>query len=384
MTRPTAVYIGFIGKLPIAGMALANIHAMIGLRDIGYRVHYVERQNFEGDCYDPRTNEMTSDPSTALAYLADLLPRYGFDGHDFSFIDTKNQCHGVGWPELRRIVQDADFVMDMGTGTWFDELAVCARRAFVDVNPMFTQAAMLNPESHESRAVHHFTTLFTEAMRIGQPGCLIPLVGREWIPSRPAVATSIWQADTNGRGGPVTALMNWSSGTAVTHEGRTFGYKDQSFSPFMTLPSRTSWPCSIAIGGRAPREQLGDAGWHVESALGATLTIDRYQEFVAQSAADLGIVKHAYVESRCGWFSDRSTCYLAAGRPVLHQDTGLRDLYPTGEGLLLFSTPEEAVEGLNAIERDYERHARAARAIAEEHFESSTVMRQMLTDAGWL
>jgi hypothetical protein len=384
MKTPTAVYIGFIGKIPIAGMALANIHAMLGLREIGYRVHYVERQNLPNDCYDPRTNEMTSDPSAALACIGQILPRYGFGARDFSFIDTKNQCHGSGWPELRRTLEQADFVMDMGTGTWFDELGLCPRRAFVDVDPMFTQTDMLRPGSLKALAVEHFDTVFTEGMRVGQPDCLVPLAGRRWIPSRPAIATSIWSADTAGLGGPLTALMNYSSGKAVTHDGRVFGYKDRAFSPFMTLPSRTSWACHLALGGLAPRDQLKDAGWKVESALGATLTIDTYQQFVARSAADLGIAKHAYVESRCGWFSDRSTCFLAAGRPVLHQDTGLRDLYPTGEGLLLFSTLDEVVEGLRAIELDYARHARAARAIAEECFEASKVMRKMLNDAGWV
>src|SRR5262249_22768768 len=124
-------------------------------------------------------------------------------------------------------------------------------------------------------------------------------------------------------------------------------------------------------------------GWRLVNPLEATRTIESYSTFIAESWADFGIAKHAYVASRSGWFSDRSTCFLAAGRPVLHQDTGCSDWLPTGEGVILFSDAESALEGLCEIEKDYPRHSRAARVLAEQYFEAQTVIGRMLEDAGF-
>ncbi len=383
MTNPTAVVIGFIGKLPLAGMALANLHSMAGLEALGYHVHYVERQNAPNECYDPRTYQMTDDPAAALAFLETVLPRYGLTRSDYSFIDREHQCHGSGWVALREALQRADFVVDLGTATWFDELELCPRRAFLDADPMFTQVELLSGQGRKVDSLEHYGTFFTEGLRIGMPDCAIPSAGKRWLPLRTAVATNFWQADATGRECPITTLMNWSSGSEFEYEGRTYGYKNQEFERFMDLPARTHRSLVVAMGGAAPREQLENIGWRIESALAVTETIEAYQKFIAGSAADLGIAKHAYVTSRCGWFSDRSTCYMAAGRPVLHQDTGLGDCLPTGEGVLLFSTLDELLEGLKEIDVDYVRHSRAARAIAEEYFEASKVMKQMIRDAGW-
>ena len=151
----------------------------------------------------------------------------------------------------------------------------------------------------------------------------------------------------------------------------------------MTLPGRAPGTLVLAVGGSsAPRPALASAGWRLADPLASTCDAHAYRSFISASRADLGIAKHAYVASRSGWFSDRATCFLASGRPVLHHDTGFTDWLPTGEGVLAFSTPDEVIECLARLEADYERHARAARRIAEEHFEAAAVIRRMLDDAG--
>jgi hypothetical protein len=177
--------------------------------------------------------------------------------------------------------------------------------------------------------------------------------------------------------------MNWAAGPDVTYDGRTYGHKGREFERFIVLPQRTHREFRIAAGGPTPQERLHEYGWVLEDPLAISRTVEQYQQFIARSWADFGIAKHAYVASRSGWFSDRSTCYLAAGRPVLHQDTGFGDWLPTGEGVLSFSTMVEVLEGLARVDADYERHARAARAIAEEHFEAAKVIGRMLDDAGF-
>jgi hypothetical protein len=368
--KPQAVVVGFIGKLPYAGMSLYNLHYIDGLESLGYEVHYVERINKAQECYNPETRAATDDPAFAIEYLRGQVSR-------FSFIDRENRCHGLGWGVLRSTLQEADFVLTLADPTWFDELEICPRRAFVDGDPMFTQIEKMD-------TLAHYPTLFTYCTRMGQPDCAVPQMGRDWIATRPVVSTSRWNVTQGNRSAPVTGLMHWASGSDITSGGRTYGHKNREFERFLDLPRRTSHPFVLALGGsRAPRELIREHGWQLVNPLEMTGTIPAYREFIHGSCADFGVAKHAYVASRCGWFSDRSTCFLAAGRPVLHQDTGCGDWLPTGSGALLFSDVESAVDVLRRVEMDYDCQARAARSLAEEYFEASTVINHMLEEAGF-
>jgi glycosyl transferase family 1 len=381
--RPLAVVCGFIAKLPVAGMTLYNTHYLEGLQELGYDVFYVERQNESDECYDPRTNGMTDDSSFGRDYLARELHALGISG--YAFIDLDGTCHGAGWNVLEETLAHADFVLTLADPTWFDELELCTRRAFVDGDPLFTQAAMLSSDETPEKRVANYETLFTYATRLGADDCTVPDVGRSWITTTPVVATRRWPVDLppEPRKLPVTNVLNWSAWSDIRLNGSTYGHKNRSFEPFLDLPARTRDELVLAVGGPAPKEILLDSGWTLVDPIAATTSLDTYRDFIARSKADLGIAKHAYVASRCGWFSDRSTCYLAAGRPVLHQDTGFTDWLEPGEGVLAFSEPDDVVAALEELDRDYERHARAARRIAEEVFEARVVVGEMLDAAGF-
>jgi len=382
-SRPLAVVCGFIAKLPVAGMTLYNTHYIEGLQELGYDVFYVERQNDSGECYDPRANGMTDDSSFGRAYLARELQVLGVTG--YAFVDLEGTCHGAGWKELEATLARADFVLTVADPTWFDELELCPRRAFVDGDPLVTQAGMLSSEETPEKRVANYGTLFTYATRLGAADCTVPDAGRTWIPTTPVVATRRWHADVpaSPRALPVSNILNWSASSDVRLNGTTYGQKSRSFEPFLDLPGRVPGELVLAVGGPAPKELLRECGWTLVDPIAATTTIDTYRDFIARSRADLGVAKHAYVASRCGWFSDRSTCYLAAGRPVLHQDTGFTDWLEPGEGVLAFSDPDDVVAALEELDRDYERHARAARRIAEEVFEARVVVGAMLDAAGF-
>jgi hypothetical protein len=383
MTKPLAAVAGFIGKWPVAGMSLYNLHYILGLQALGYEVHYIERQNVPEECYDPEANAVTDDPRYALAYLGRLLPRFGISGDRFSFIDRQDRCHGSGWSALRAALAQADFLLTLADATWFGELERCPRRGFVDGDPLFTQVAMVQAEEPLATALAHYDTLFTYGIRMGRPDCTIPAAGRTWLPARPVVETRLWDPTPAAGPLPVSTLMNWSAWKDITFEGRVYGHKNREFERFIDLPRRTAQPFALAVGGPAPKERLRAHGWQLVDPLAVTKTMEAYPAFIASSRADFGIAKHAYVASRSGWFSDRSACYLAAGRPVLHQDTGLGDWLPTGEGVLLFSDVEGVLEALGRLDADYERHARAARRIAEDHFEAAKVVGRMLDEAGF-
>lgn len=383
MFKPIAIVIGFIGKLPMAGMSLYNVHYIIALQTLGYEVHYVEHQNSEYECYDPNTDTMTNDPSYAIDYLGSLLRQFSMTPEHYSFIDLDNRCYGSGWNILRGTLNHADFILTLCDPTWFDELERCPQRAFVDGDPLFTQVEISDGKGIKAEALKKYGILFTYGVRIGKKGCTIPTAGRKWIPTRPVVATELWKPTPAGFALPVTALMHWAAGGDVTYNAQVYGHKNKEFERFIQLPRIIKKPFDLAIGGPAPKERLRKYGWNLVNPLTTSKTIKSYKEFIGGSYADLGIAKHAYVASRSGWFSDRSTCYMAGGRPVLHQDTGCGDWLPTGEGVLLFSDIKDVLEALISLDKDYERHSRAARRIAEEHFEAAKVVGRMLDDAGF-
>jgi hypothetical protein len=385
MTRPLAVAVGFIGKSPLAGMTLYNLHYLAGLQDLGYDVHYVEQQNSPWDCYDPAAGTFTEDPAYGVRYLSETLARYVGLGPDrFSFLDLQGRCHGSGWEALRTTLESADFLLTLEDGTWSDEFERCPRRAFLDGDPLFTQVDLLEGETDKAAAVQRYDVLFTYCTRMGAPDCTVPSAGREWLPTRPAVATRLWNPAPTAKARALTTVMHWGAWRDYEYDGRVYGHKNRELERFMELPLLSEHEFVLAVGGgSAPKDHLAEAGWSVLESADVTRDINVYTAFIDGSFADFGVAKHAYVASRGGWFSDRSTCYLAAGRPVLHQETGFSDWLPTGEGVLAFESVNDVLVALEELERDYERHASAARGIAEEYFEAENVIGQMLDAASF-
>jgi hypothetical protein len=377
------VVAGFIGKLPMAGMALYNLHHIAGLQELGYDVHYVEQQNGRDDYYDPQRDEMTDSVEYGVEWVEAALRHVNVGRESFSVIDIERKCHGSGWRSLQAALERADFILNIADATWFDELELCPRRIFVDGDPLFTQAAMLRSRRLAER-ISNYGVLFTYCSRMGKPDCSVPDAGRKWIATRPAVCTRMWATDLPplARDLPVTTLMNWSAGGEVELRGRSYGQKGQEFERFIDLPRIARDRFAVAVGGPAPRDLLREHGWEVIDPLLVTGSLDSYRRFIARSRADFGIAKNAYVASHSGWFSDRSTCYLASGRPVLHQETGFSEWLPVGEGVFTFATMDEALLALTELNADYTRHSKAARAIAADYFEARTVIGRMLETAG--
>jgi hypothetical protein len=382
MSKPLAILIGFIGKSPVAGMSMFVLHYVAGLQSLGYEVHYLERLNAPFECYNPTDHSFTDQTDYALAYLEGRLSGFGISRNEYSFIDRENRCHGSGWAGLCAALDRADFVLNLCEATWFDDLERCPLRAFVDGDPLFTQVAAAEGQGPKTAVLEHYNRLFTYGVRIGKPDCTVPAAGRTWIPAHALIATRLWDVAEANQALPVTTVMNWGAWEDVSYDGRVYGHKGREFERFFDLQRFTGQPFELAVGGPMPRERLIDHGWQLLDAAKTTLNLENYRRFIASSKADFGIAKHAYVASRCGWFSDRSTCYLASGRPVLHQDTGFGDWLPTGEGVLKFSEVADVLECLRRLDLDYACHSRAARQIAEEHFEAATVLGKMLDQAG--
>jgi hypothetical protein len=167
-------------------------------------------------------------------------------------------------------------------------------------------------------------------------------------------------------------------GTA-TVDGVIYGGKHAEFGKVINLPRRTSQVLELAIGGgEPPIDFLRQHGWHVIEGYAVSSDPWKYREYVCTSKAEFSVAKHAYVATRSGWFSCRSACYLAAGKPVVVQDTGFSKCLPTGEGILAFSTEDEALEAIERVNRDYQRHTSAAACLAREFFDADRVLRALL------
>jgi hypothetical protein len=195
---------------------------------------------------------------------------------------------------------------------------------------------------------------------------------------------SAWPVRRANPDAPWTTVGNWRGYGSIQHGGVLFGQKAHSLRQFMSVPkrSREHFVLALAIHQDEGNDltALADNGWCLVDPARVAATPDDYQAFIHSSKAEFGIAESGYVAAQCGWFSDRSVCYLASGRPVLAQDTGLAGVLPTGEGLLTFSTQDDAVAGIEAISGDYPRHARAARVVAEECFDSGRVLRRRIEE----
>ena len=188
----------------------------------------------------------------------------------------------------------------------------------------------------------------------------------------------VTQAPTRG----LTTIANWRAYGSIEHDGVLHGQKCHALRPLMGLPATVGLPFELALAIHEDEtrdlDALAASGWRLLDAVDAAGTPARYQAFIQSSTAEFGLAKSGYVVSRSGWVSDRSAAYLASGRPVIAQDTGAGEALPTGEGLFLFSDAEGVGEAVEAIQGDYARHARAARALAEAHFDSDRVLTRLL------
>jgi hypothetical protein len=158
--------------------------------------------------------------------------------------------------------------------------------------------------------------------------------------------------------------------------------KSDSFGSYLDLPERVGPILELAVGSpTAPRDLLRAKGWTVSDPIEAARTPWSYQHYIQQSKAEFGVAKHGYVVTRSGWFSERSAAYLSSGRPIIVQETGFSDWLQTGAGVIPFSTPEDALAGIEEINSHYDFHCRAARAVAEEYFDSDKVLSRLIDKA---
>ena len=378
--RLRIVVLGYVVRAGMGGMAWHYLHYVLGLSLLGHDVHYIEDS---GDdtwcCYDAERDVTDSDASYGLAFMGRCAERLGI-GERWAYYDA----HGGGWagPNADHAVstcRDADVVVNVSGANvlrgWFDGVD---RKVLVDTDPAFTQVRnLVDPAFRERTEMHDVFVTFGES--IGLDDCRIPDDGFDWRPTRQPVVLDAWPHGPPPAGAAFTTVMQWRTKNAQTYSGTRYGTKEDSFAPFRDLPGSVDQTLELALGGKdAPRDRLRASGWRIRDPRGVAADPWRYQRYLLGSRAELSIAKHGYVASGSGWFSERSACYLAAGRPVVAHDTGFGAHLPTGCGLLAFGSPEEAAESIRSVDSDYDRHSTAARAIAAERFAHERVLGELL------
>ena len=372
------VVLGYIVRGPLGGLVWHHLQYVLGLVRLGHDVTFVEdSDDHPWSCYDPKRHVTDTDPSHGLRVAAELFGRVGLADR-WAYHDAhRSHWHGPLAERAAAICGRAELVLNLGgvnpVRPW---LAGAPARVLVDTDPVFTQIRHLHDEAARERAGQH-----TSFLSFGENVENLPDDGLPWRPTRQPVVLDLWRATPGPDDGRFTTVMQWESYPPVEHEGRRYGMKSDSFRPYLDLPRRTGARLELALGTPdAPRTALTGHGWKLANPLEVAADAWAYQRYIRGSKGEFAVAKNGYVAARCGWFSERSACYLASGRPVVTQNTGFSERLPTGAGLLAFSTPDEAVAAVAEVEGDYEAHCEAGRALAEAEFDAASVLTRLLEE----
>ena len=369
---PTDHRVGIHYSHPLGGLAWHHLQFVLGLARLGHDVLFIEDSDDYPSCVH-LDHEVNDDPSEGLAFAENAFERLGIAGRFAYFDAPRQEWLGPAAHIAHGFCVDAQVVINISgvnpVRSWWRNVPI---RILIDTDPGFLQIRHLQSEAAHTLANAH-NVFFTFGEKIADKDCSIPDDGFPWRPTRQPVVLDAWPVTRPSRDHPFTTVMQWDSYESLTHHGRQYGMKSESFRQFCDLPRRCNVPLLLGIGGNShpPHKYLEEQGWLLRNAIEFTRSPWQYQHFIQHSAGEFSVAKQGYVASNSGWFSERSANYLASGRPVVLQDTGFSDILPTGEGLLTFRTPEEAVESLERVRRDLERHSCAARAIAAEYFDAN-------------
>jgi hypothetical protein len=375
---------GILGRYPFGGVTWQALHHLAALDRLGFDVWYVE--DSDAQFSHPQTYQHTMDPTANVEYVVRQLDRIGLaDRWAIRVPGSSKVLSSRSAPELKELYATADLVLNIcGSQDLLPHHSAIGFLAYLETDPVAEQVRLASGDPRRRTDFDRYDALFTYGENLGQSDCLVPETGHKWISTRPAVCVDWWETGTAPR--PVlTTVANWR------HDGNDVRWQDQTwhwskhleFQRFIDLPRLAKLPIELALGGatEAEEDELLACGWTIVSSIADP---DDYKAYIQRSAGEFTVAKEQYVAPRSGWFSDRSACYLAAGRPVVTQDTSFGKFVPTGNGLFAYSTVEEAAAAIDAIASNYEHHSAAAREIARDYFDAERLMRQMLEQVGLL
>ena len=382
------VILGIMGRTPVAGVAWQALHYLEGFRRLGHDVYYVE--DTQGWPYNPETG--ADNCAYTVAYINRLMTWCNLgDRWAFRDVSDENRLYGLSERQLKDALNDADAIINVtGSTELQNDYLDIPFRVYLETDPGVPQIEVAQGKRYTIDFLSAHTDHFTFAESVGNPDCLLPTTQFNYRPTRQPVVLDWWHLDSAPAlswepirmdTAPFTTIATWQQRNEIVWKGELYTWsKDRQFLRFIDLPTRSRRPFELALACDDPAavDLLKCHGWQVVDALPLTKDIFPYRQYIGASRGEFTVAKEQYTRLRTGWFSDRSASYLAAGRPVITQDTGFPMILPTGEGLFAFSTIDEILASLDEIETSYSRHSRAAQEIAAEYFRAETVVANLL------
>jgi hypothetical protein len=387
------IVLGIMGRTPVAGVAWQALHYIEGIRRLGHEVYYVE--DTQTWPYNPET--AASDSAYTVKYIDRLMNWCGLGaGWAYCDVSQNGRVWGLAESQLATLFQEADALINVtGSSVLQESHLKVPVRIYLETDPGVPQIELAQGNQYTLDLLGAHTHHFTFAENYGARECRLPVGPFAYRRTRQPVVLDWWLQDaslklngsrTSSPAAKFTTIATWKQSNDIHWNDEIYTWsKDRQFLQFVDLPARSgqSFELALACSDSEAIARLEAHGWEVSDALALTEDILPYRDFIAGSRGEFTVAKDQYVRLRTGWFSDRSACYLAAGRPVITHDTGFGSILPTGQGLFAFATIEDALAALDAINSDYERHARAARAISQEYFAAEVVLQKLFADVGF-
>lgn len=372
----------YMFRYPLGGMLSWVLQYLLGLKDLGHDVYFVEKYGYANACYNPVREVMSDDCSYGLRVVSKLLAGFGLE-KKWCFVERGGCYHGLSRAAIEEVFRTADLFIDMGThGSWAEEASWRPRRVLIDGEPGYTQIKMAKKLAAKV-PLAEYDYYYTNGKNVGLDGNPTPTLGIQWGHLFHPVKTDVFPRKPAGPGAAYSTILNWRSHEPIEYNGKTYGQKDVEFEKFLALPKLVASSMELALSGKeVPRKMLEGYGWTVKDGRKITRTFDSFREYLSASKGEFSVCKHVFVENCNGWFSDKSAAYLASGRPVVLQDTGFSRHLPCGKGLFAVNSLEEARDVIEEIDDHYEKHSNAAWEIAREYLEAEIIMKKFLDELG--
>jgi hypothetical protein len=387
--RPKVVVLGMMTRMPVAGVVWQNVQYLIGLERLGFDVYYVEAHAMTPSMFMEAGS--TEDPTAkAVAFIEKVFSPFGLSGRwAFHALHDDGRYHGMSESAVKDLYREAAVIINLHGGTVpLPEHTATGRLVYLETDPVAMEIELHDGLQNSIDFLRQHCAYFTWGENMRNPDSRVPVPRDfDFKPTRQPVVMDFWEGLSTAAGGALTTIGNWEQRwREVKFQGETYSWsKHFEFLKFVDLPQRRKaqqFELALASYDQKALDLLQSHGWNVVRALDFSMDVDQYRQYIVDSRGEFTVAKDQNVRLLSGWFSDRSATYLAAGRPVITQETGFSNILPTGEGLFAFSTMDEAMDAVDRLNSDYPRHRKAAVNIARECFSSEVVLGRMMKELG--
>jgi len=396
---------GILGRTPLAGVSWQVLHFLEGFRRLGHDVYYIEDTG--GWAYHPlRTNADHEAEDAyeinlqyAVSHVARVMSSHGLEDRWAYRSRVDDRIFGLSKTQVANAFENADALVNLtGSTQLLEEHARVPVRIYIETDPVLPQIEVAQGDRKRIDLLSAHTHHFTYGENLGAPDCGVPVTRFKYLPIRQPIVLDWWTTDAqpglalNDRPEVrpyFTTIAKWRQpGKDIDWNGETYSWsKHVEFLKFIDLPRRSKQEFELALAWQDEKDQeaipqLKSHGWRIIDGISLSLDTAPYREYILRSRGEFTVAKDQNIRLRSGWFSDRSACYLAAGKPVVTQDTAFGNILPVGRGLFTFRNMDDILTAIEMIEGDYDRHSRAAREIAQEYFATENVLRSLMERVG--